>query len=253
MPKVKKVQTPGSFNLEVINKKKKWKLKMKMEKKKVREKKEQKKAVGRPPVKSPRTPRSGEKRIYTADDLDRAVALCRDRGMAVAKAARVCGVPRITLDDKLKGRHQRKNGRPTALTKLEEMTLVDQIVLLGKFNFPLTKRHLRDMVKSYLDRKERETRFPKNRPGKKWAISFVKRHADKIVLRRASNIRRSRAAVSPAVMRAFFANLAKELDGVPPTHIFNCDETNLADNPSMERCLFAKGVKYPEQEGIFES
>lgn len=252
MVKVRKVQTPGEYNIDAVNRKRELKKKMKRDRKKKKEQEKKKKQpVGRPVTKK-RTPRKGERRKYSKDDMKSAVALV-EAGMPIATAARTCGVPRITLDDCIKGRHKGgKAGRPTELTAVEEATLVDLLKLLGSFNFPLTKRHLRDMVKAYLDRKEKKTRFTNNRPGKKWASSFVKRHKDHIVIRKARNIRRSRAAVSPDEIRAYFENLAVELEGIPPTHIFNCDETNLADNPSEELCIFAKGVKYPEQGGVCE-
>ena len=36
------------------------------------------------------------------------------------------------------------------------------------------------------------------------------------------------------------------LDGVPPTHIFNYDETNLSDDPGKKVGIFKRGTKYPE-------
>jgi hypothetical protein len=48
-------------------------------------------------------------------------------------------------------------GRPTALSQCEEQVLVDLLILMGEFNYPVSKRHLRDMVKGFLDKK-RETR-----------------------------------------------------------------------------------------------
>ncbi len=68
-----------------------------------------------------------------------------------------------------------------------------------------------------------------------------------MVIRKAQNIRRSRAAVSPADIREYFANLEKEVAGVPPTHIFNTDESCMRDDPSADLCFFMKGVRYPEQ------
>jgi hypothetical protein len=257
MPKILKVSTPGSPGYVAMLAKKQSKTKMKKNKKKKKELKEKekersklKKGVGRPPVKK-RTPRKVISAKYTKDDLDYAISLVRERGLPIATAARKARVPRITLHDRVKGIHKSGQvGRPKELSQDEEESLVESCVLMGSYNFPLTKRHLRDMVKNSLDRKDRSTRFPNNRPGLKWSRHFVKRHSDRIVVRRASNIRRSRAAVSPDDIRAYFANLAVELEGIPPTHIFNCDETNLADNPSAEKCIFVKGVKYPEMGSV---
>ena len=122
------------------------------------------------------------------------------------------------------------------------------IVLMGEYNYPITKRHLKDMVKAYLDQhRSRVTMFKDNRPGRNWVRSFIKRHKDRVVIRTPTNIRRSRAAVSPDDVRKYFDNLEREIAGVPPRNLFNCDESCMRDDPGAEQCLFKKGVRYPEQ------
>ena len=54
------------------------------------------------------------------------------------------------------------------------------------------------------------------------------------------------------VSAQYFNNLEKILtnpDGskVPPSHIFNYDETNLSDDPGTKRCLYKRGVKYSDR------
>lgn len=41
-------------------------------------------------------------------------------------------------------------------------------------------------------------------------------------------------------------NLAKELDNVQPSHIYNYDETNLTDDPGSKRVICKWGTKYVE-------
>jgi hypothetical protein len=38
---------------------------------------------------------------------------------------------------------------------VEERVLVDLLVLMGEYNYPVSKRDLRDMIKNYLDRLDR--------------------------------------------------------------------------------------------------
>jgi hypothetical protein len=85
--------------------------------------------------------------------MDNAYQKVKSEGWAVARAAREYGVPRVTLLDKLSERHKPKLGRPTALSDVEERVLVDLLVLMGEFNYPVTKRNLKDMVKNYLDQR----------------------------------------------------------------------------------------------------
>jgi hypothetical protein len=72
-------------------------------------------------------------------------------------------------------------------------------------------------------------------------------HEDQVVVRTPTNIRRSRAAVSPSEIKESFANLARELDGVPPMNVFHYDKANFRNNPGASQCLFKKGIQYPEQ------
>jgi hypothetical protein len=255
------VSTPGSYSL-----KKKRKSKIEKRKEKEREKKRQQqrekyrkekekhkkkqKPRGRPSL-SVKKARTGKYRAnYTAADMDRAISMVQEDDYSVARAAEICGVPRITLLNKIHGTHTKEVGRPNVLSEAEETALVEVCVQMGQFNYPLTKRHLSEMVKNYLD-KTRETRFVDNKPGREWVKKFLARHKDRIVVRKANNIRRSRAAVSPAIIREYFANLEKELEGIPPSHILNCDESCLQDNPSAQKCIFQKGCRYPEQAGVY--
>jgi hypothetical protein len=66
-------------------------------------------------------------------------------------------------------------------------------------------------------------------------------------LRRPTNIKRSWARVSHADVRGFFERLAPELEGIPASHVFNYDETNLRDDPGAEEAFFGGGCKYYEQ------
>lgn len=61
------------------------------------------------------------------------------------------------------------------------------------------------------------------------------------------NIKRSRAEKNSGEMTNYFNNLQQSLDGIPKENILNYDETNLTDNPGAQKCLFRRGVKYPER------
>lgn len=75
---------------------------------------------------------------------------------------------------------------------------------------------------------------------------FRKRHPE-LTIRAASCIKRSRAAVNRAEVRDYFTHLSKVLEGVPPSNIFNYDETNLNQNPGSRKAIFKRGVKYAEE------
>ena len=134
----------------------------------------------------------------------------RKRGGPWPRSAKECNVPRITLHDCMKGTHQSgRVGRPTVLSKVEEEVLVEMLKLLAEFNYPVSKRGLKDLVKVYLDKK-RDTIFKHNRPGRKWVKNFLRRHKGQIGIRKATNIRRSRAAVSLDQIKEYFLNLERD-------------------------------------------
>lgn len=75
----------------------------------------------------------------------------------------------------------------------------------------------------------------------------MKRHSDKISKRISENIKRVRAEVSPATIKAYHEELQKSLNGLLPSHIINYDETNLTDDPGRKQVLTRRGTKYPER------
>ena len=95
-------------------------------------------------------------------------------------------------------------------------------------------------------------KFKNNLPSNDWVSSFLKRNKDALSTRQCQNIKKARAKVSASSATQFFENLAtilKNEDGtpVPPTNIFNYDETNLSDDPGTKKCIFRRGAKYPER------
>jgi len=146
----RKVSTPGSYPATPTSASKRPKETSSSQS--VSKKKKKKSRVGRPGV----TVRKGSVRAgnyrskYSAEDLKRAYVMVKEKGWSAAAAARECKVPRATLADKLSGRHKTGIiGRPTVLSRLEEDILVDMCVLLGLYNYPVTKRHLRDSVAKF--------------------------------------------------------------------------------------------------------
>ena len=109
------------------------------------------------------------------------------------------------------------------------------------------------VAKHYLDGSGRIVKpFKNNFPSYEWACSFLKRHSQKLQQRIYQNIKCVRASVSAEEIRKYFDNLKRSLvndDGTPinDDHIFNYDETNLCDDPGVKRCVFRRGIKYPER------
>lgn len=84
-------------------------------------------------------------------------------------------------------------------------------------------------------------------PGKEWANSFLSRHKDILSFRLCKNIKRCRAAISKEIINQYFDHLNNSLEGIPPSHIINYDETNLTDDPGQCKVITKRGTKYPER------
>ena len=190
---------------------------------------------------------------YSTDTLAAAVSAIESKRLTLSQASRQYSISKGTLSNKIKGLHPKKIGMPTAFTELEEMTLVNHIKVVGQWGYPFTTLDMRFVAKNYLDSIGRNVkRFRNNMPSSDWARSFLKRHATEICQRLCQNIKRVRAAVSADEVKKYFENLQISLtneDGsmVEATNILNYDETNLTDDPGIKRCIFRRGVKYPER------
>ena len=75
--------------------------------------------------------------------------------------------------------------------------------------------------------------FKNNFPGRDWANLFLKRH--QLVKRYADKVKPARGNISLEEVDTFFANLKESLSGVPPSKIFNYDETNFSNDPGKEK------------------
>jgi hypothetical protein len=67
-------------------------------------------------------------------------------------------LPKTRMSHRLAGRRGNKLGRSTVLSKEEVEFLVETILVMGEWGFPLGKRDLTHIVKDYLDRQGRTTR-----------------------------------------------------------------------------------------------
>lgn len=122
------------------------------------------------------------------------------------------------------------------------------MIAVSVYGFPVTAHDLRFIVKAYLDKRGKNIKcFKGNFPGKEWVASFLNRHKQVLVNRIARNISVSRAAVNHEIINNFFDHLERELENVPPSAIWNYDETNLGDDPGATKVLIRRGTKYPEQ------
>jgi len=116
--------------------------------------------AGRPKKITVRCAKRGKyKSRYDEGKLSEALEEVKAGRMSERQAAKEYSVPRSTLKDRLAERVQNeKAGRPTVLSTEEELILVERLILLGEWGFPLTTRCLRHTIQAYLDHQGRTTR-----------------------------------------------------------------------------------------------
>lgn len=198
-------------------------------------------------------PGSRQYSAFNAHDMEMAVNKVRSGEMSIRRASVYYSVPRGTLHNRVKGLHSLKAGHQTVFTEAEEKCLVHHIQVVSQWGFPFTTLDMRMVAKRMLDSAGKCIKcFKNNLPSAEWARLFLKRYGSELTQRTCQNIKRVRASVSPDQINQYFDNLARSLkntDGseIPPHCVFNYDETNLTDDPGIKKCVFKRGIKYPER------
>lgn len=187
---------------------------------------------------------------YTPEALQSCINAIAN-GMSQRIACATYGIPRSTLKTKIKGDFCNKPGGQTVFTRDEEESFVSHVVTLSEFGFPINLNELRYIVAAYLTKKGRIVKqFKINIPGYEWARSFLMSHPI-LTERFAANIKKARASVTQEVLSKYIDNLKEVVNGVPPTNLWNYDETNLTDDPGNKKVLCKKGCKYSERISNF--
>ena len=75
---------------------------------------------------------------------------------------------------------------------------------------------------------------------------LLKRHKD-YKNRLTSNIKRARAAEDEKVLCEYVEHLGKELEGIPPSNVWNFGETCLVNDPGRLKCIMKRGTRFPER------
>ena len=76
---------------------------------------------------------------------------------------------------------------------------------------------------------------------------LLKRHKDYAKSLISSNIKHAGAAVDEKVLHEYVEHLEKKLEGIPPSNIWNFDETCLVNDPGRLKCIMKRGTRYPER------
>ena len=182
---------------------------------------------------------------YSQETLEKAVAEIKN-GKSIRSTAKKYVIPVGTLHNKIKTRHSKIAGGQKRLSEQCEDAILSTIHLVTEWRVPLNTLELRSLVKGYLDKIGLiDNIFKDNTPGVDWMYSFMKRH--NLTKRVADNVKRSRAEITPDLLKSYFHNLENELKDIPAANIFNYDETNLSDDPGSKTVIVPRGLRRVER------
>ena len=210
--------------------------------------------VGGPDCKRPRL-------MWKNEDMEKAIEAVKSKEKSITAASKKFNVPRKTLDDRIKDRvkHGSKPGVCTALTFVQEKSLVHYLLYMAERGFTLTRTMVKAFAWAIAKRSGSASRFKDVLgPSDHWWQLFKKRHPI-LTLRRADSLERSRAEhLQEDVAKEYFLKLGTMLESGglnnKPRQLYNCDETFLPLDHSREKVVAAKGSKvvYSQSMGTSE-
>lgn len=184
-------------------------------------------------------------------DLSQAIDAVLKKNMSVRQAAFESGVPRKTLERRLKSCNYTKGpmGPTSVFGEKHEKRLVKHILNMQKHCFPLTPKDLRSIAFHFAEQLGIKHSFniDKQESGYVWLQSFLRRNPE-IRIRQSEGVSLARCeALNRSEVDAYFDTLYKLMEEYnlfdKPSKIFNMDETGLQLNTRPGQVLAKKGSK----------
>lgn len=192
-----------------------------------------------------RTPGAKPYQDYSEENMEKAIQAV-GAGMSKKLAAVTYQVPRTTLIRKVLGKNSGAVGRPRVLSAEEEHNISDTLGVVANWGFPLTRLDVRTVIAKYLDKQGKTIKiFKNNTPGEDFLDAFIQRN--RLSIRLASNIKRSRASVDREDILNFFTNINEALNDADDFNIYNYDETNVTDDPGAKKVVVPRNTKRVER------
>lgn len=188
---------------------------------------------------------------WSQENLTQAIEAVRTRNVSVRQASLEYGVPRKTLERRLKTENFTKGPMgPSSVFGIDhEKRLVRHILKMQEHCFPLTPKDLRSIAFYFAEQLGLNHSFNKDKEeaGYVWLQSFLKRNPE-ISTRKAEGVSLARCqALNREDVDAYYDMLHNILEKYElfdkPSHIFNMDESGLQLNNRPGHVLAKKGSK----------
>jgi hypothetical protein len=169
-----------------------------------------------------------------------------DEGKPIREAARSCGVPFSTLQERLKNKNRDSPqlGRNPVFTREQEDEMASQVKFLGKIFYGCTSLQIRKMAYEYAVKNNIKHNFNETLglAGKDWLKGFIKRNH--LSIRKAQGMSLNRAtAFNKNEVGIFFKLLIELMDKYKflPRNIWNVDETEISSVQDPGKVVAEKG------------
>ncbi|XP_033225515.1 uncharacterized protein LOC117178270 [Belonocnema kinseyi] len=179
-----------------------------------------------------------KRRQWKSADLIKAIAAVKNGKMGYLKAAKTFQVPKGTVERHAKMDESQSNailskrlGRPPVLSEELENKLVQYALTMESKFYRLTRRDLEYMAHQLAEANNVPNPFRDQKAGKNWFYGFMRRHSDKLSLRKPTGTSFARAYDFTRLnVETFYDNLENvyEKHRFTPDRILNVDETEIA-------------------------
>lgn len=171
------------------------------------------------------------------------------KGFSVRGTAKLFGIPKSTMEDRVKERYRSsQKGAATVLSAEEEAKVVGWVIAMAHAGFPVNEKILMIQVGEAVKHLGKPDAFKTELPSRGWVQRFMKRHPQ--LSRRIANNLAKRRVVRAEDIRQWFQDVGVYLKDTnvleimaDPTRVFNMDESSIALVPTRQKVIAPKGSK----------
>ena len=192
----------------------------------------------------------GKYRIYTQNDLEKAIEEIKSEKISFAEAGIKYNIPNRTLRYRLIPENTPPLRKPTILELDQEVRLAEYILLHADFGNPLTSKQIKKVAGDIASlNRDPAKQFKKGIPSPVWLNSFLKRHPE-ISRRTPSALGRASAHHNVGDLKNFFDSIQSYFEKENlmyllhrPESWWNADESGFELNPTPKTVYARKGKK----------
>ena len=112
---------------------------------------------------------------WSEDIMDQAIRDLKNGTLTCRTASKCYGIPRATLNDRVRGYSTHYMGPRTILSRSTELLVVGLLIFMADIGLGLSRVEILTVIGNYLVQSCQTHLFPDGIPGKDWYYAFLKR------------------------------------------------------------------------------